>query len=395
MSELGHKYVEETTIQTHSGDTNWDTILTLSNTDLAAGTKYLLWAIVKDFGSASSSVVMGCRIAHGATPTSFTESEHYHEGMGASGWYVYNFFIEWTAISSEDVVLQIKTYNEGSPVRADQMSLCAIDLDGLAAGDYYYDSYTTDTDLSATPADGAEITFTPANNNDDWLVASVAALVPDDDLTPENGSRIEHGADVAPRAQRQGEDITERFMLGLVRPYTLANTSQTFTEQSYCDTTNNSRVYSAIFALRLNAFKDHAIYWVEADIGDPLSTTDYATEVGSTSITPSQTGKDNTGNVWMKYRQQVYQNGQSEVDQPPTQTSDAYQENEQWFWQDELPCQVMTVESLTASTQYDIDLDASEEVDTTHCEDRAIVAFTFELAAAAGAPAGLVRIIGT
>jgi len=74
-------------------------------------------------------------------------------------------------------------------------------------------------------------------------------------------------------------------------------------------------------------------------------------------------------------RMQLYENGQVQVDQPPTQTTDLLQQNRHWDGEGEHEWSIQTVENLDAGT-YTVDIDADSAFSNTNndAEDRLLVA---------------------
>ena len=400
MAEIAHAYAEQTTLQTHTGDTSWTDIsgATIASGSFTTGKKYLL-IIKATLNGDNAGGNFGMKVLHGSTD--FGTSISQIEPQTTSAFYPYFWFTVWTAVASEGIKMQYSNLlNTGDTVSADQLTLFAMNLsDDIAENtDWYFSETVADTNLSTTwsTTNNASITFTPSGASD-WIVMTLSRTETTS-TTREFESRINSSGDVTdtePQVRQEGEDTTyDNFVFGLLRVFALTNQSNTFTEQSRVDfgTGQGPRKSSAIFALNLEKFKDHTDVYIAAEVA--LGTSVYGTAVQTLGITPSQTGdvlilshyiwdaNVSTVNIsinW-KTRQQV-----DNSDQPPTQTADARNTAANWDSTDELIIVDMTVESLDSSAHTtDIDAYMVGSGPDGAAEDRSIVAFTMELAVVAG-----------
>ncbi len=401
MAEIAHAFAEQTSIQTHTGDTSWTDIsgAAIASGSFTAGKKYLL--ICKaNFGGNSFSGSFGIKTLHGSTD--FGTSVYQLEPAVISPliYYSYFWFTVWTAIASEGIKMQYQNVNNtGDTVHADQLTLCAINLsdDVTENTDWYFDETVTDTSLSTTwsTSNNGSVTFTPSGASN-WLIMT-ASRIDVSSVSVQFESRINSSGDVTdtePKVSQEGEDTTNDFLVfGLLRAFALTNQSNTFTEQSRVDSGSGAgpRKSSAIFALNLDKFDVHANIYTAAELA--LATTpNYDTEIQTLGITPNTTGDvlilshfifdaQTTGSATSKRnksRQQV-----DNADQPPGQTADARALNSNWDATDELIVADMTVESLD-NTLHTIAVDGDTDISSggdPRAEDRSIVAFSMELAA--------------
>ncbi|KKK98073.1 hypothetical protein LCGC14_2646410, partial [marine sediment metagenome] len=368
MAEIPHTYVEQTTQQTHTGDTNWTDIsgAAIASGSFTTGRKYLLVFMGMVNTNLAAATAVGIRALHGSI--AFSNSDLIVEPQQGSSRHTYHFMTVWTAVSGEGVKLQFQTNDGAATVRANQLTLFSMEISEqlVENTDWFFDEVIASTALPATwtSINNATKTFTPAAG-DDWLVITSSLILPG--ATNRNFQvRIERTGEastIEPQFSQEGENIaTDRFLFGLVRVFdNLGAVSQTFTEQSAQDGagTNGTRERSAIFILNLNKFARHSSAYTEAEI-DLAASPDYDTEVQTISITPTVLGDvwvlgswafgpDLVG-IYCKGRLQVDQ-----VDQPPGQTQ---QREDSFDATDVLPVQDQTVENLSAAAHI-VDLDAS------------------------------------
>ena len=167
MAQIPHTFVEQTTAQTHTGDTMYKDIsgASISSGSFTTGRKYLLIFQSQVQGQFSSSDI-GMRSVHGSTE--FTGSELKFEESPPS-FYPYTWFTVWTAVASEDLTMQFATSNSGQTVTADQLSITAIEIsEELTENtDWFFDSRTASDSLSTTfTATNPSVTFTPSGSDD-------------------------------------------------------------------------------------------------------------------------------------------------------------------------------------------------------------------------------------
>lgn len=395
MAEIAHDFVEQTTKQTHTGDANWTDITgaSIADTEFVTGRKYLL-VMTCVFDSTNVNQNASVRTLHGTT--AFASSEMSMEPRSSPNQYhQYMWFTVWTAVASEGVKMQFKIESGSHTVGADQVTLFSMEIseDLTEDTDWFFNENTTSTSLTSSwsTTNNATRTFTPGVANDHWLVMTRSQITPGS--TSNNfESRMERTGEASstePLLTIEGEDTTnDRQLHTIMRVFTLGNASNTFTEQSRNDqTSNGTRNYSGLFILNLDKFEDRNDVYTAAEV--TLSATDFATQVQTLSMTPTQVGDvwimgwwafDAGANVAAKSRLQVDQ-----TDQPGTQTSDAYETSKAHDATDELPLGIQTVENLSAAN-HDFDLDGSGD-GTNAAEDRSIFAVTMQVVGVAAGPA--------
>lgn len=393
---IDHVFVEQTTQQTRTGSTAYGDIsgATISSSNFTAGKKYLL--VVNAWVSKNTTGTRAAiKTVHGSTD--FSTSVMVLEPQTTTSWHPYTWFTVWTAVSGEDIKLQFATPNSSAQtVRADQITMLAINLsDDLTENtDWYFSEDTSGpTTYTTTMTDRASVTFTPGTASDSWLVMGTNRSQGVGGADNQESQLLQTGATASnePLTSQEGEDTTnDRFVHTLFKVYSLPASSQTFTMRSRQDsvTVAGSYLSSAVFALNLSKFKNQASVYTAAQ-SSGLSTTNFASNVQTLEFTP-----DNTGPVWVmsswtgdavaagnyqRSRLQVEDDSSTLNDQPPSQTSDEYQQNDAWDGTDELLYQYQTVTTLGGSIAHTINSDGSNEVSGGVSEDRTIFAVTMEL----------------
>ena len=306
MAAIATASVEQTTRQTHTGDTAWTDI---SGAAIAAGSfvanaTYIVWAKAQ-FGGSDENVLFGLRLVHGTTPTVFNGSTDEKEPTSQTDgeFHTYFFQVKFTRPgTAEAIKFQFRTLNGAKTVRADSLVILAIRLDAdLVDGTDY--KYGEDDETGATTAieeasytGFASITFTPGTASEDWLVVGCLNYLIDAGTFFSVLWRInrDSAADTAPFAQEEGENASDSRVNAMLRAYTLTAASHTFTVEAQDELDNadqNDHQFSSIFALRLDVFEDHTFDWTETEFS-PSTTGVYEEMTGVASYTP-QTAGDN------------------------------------------------------------------------------------------------------
>lgn len=371
MTAMQHAYSEVTSEQSTTSTSYGSTTCSIAAGSLTAGKKYLVWATAQIRGSnSSSSRPAHIRVAHGST--GFADSEYFSPQNFSLGHYrPYNWFTVWTAVSSENLVVEFKTVNADTTVYADQITLFALNIsDGVAENsDWFFSEDSTDSAaLTTSWVDGASITFTPSTGGQKWLVASLGQL------NVSGG-----GSAVRSRLTRSGEGSTPQPSQSIV-PYDwsnhcdqilnvvgvdLAAASNTFKEQSSSGASNShTRLHSKVFALCLSKLGTGSGYTYTDGAGDELTASAWAVTPQTHTFTPA------AGSVWIGGALIYGKTGASSrntsrmqvgnADQPGTQTSDAYKIDRSSAAGDE-GWSIQTVESLSASS-ITVDIDG-------YCQD--------------------------
>lgn len=403
-AELAHTFVEQTTRQTTTSTTYGDISgASISSASFTTGKKYLIF-ITAQVDTSNVAGLQYIQTLHGTT--AFADSECAMENNTTASRYTYQWWTVWTAVSGEGIKLQGKV--ESGTAGYDMMTMTAIKLsDDLTENtDWYHNEVAANTTLASTASttNNATITFTPGTASHRWLILSKCRIGPGIEGATSVISEIVRTGEASsntPIAQCEGEDGTnDRYILTLMRSDTLGAASNTYKETARYDgiAAVPVRTHSGIFALDLDKLRNATVNYEDATQEDIPTTVDYAHNIHTASITP-----DVAGDVWIlgavtvdwggtglygKVRMQV-----DNSDQPPGQTTKAYQLMDSWDTTDQNPIFYSTVENLSAAA-HTIDLDGSMEATGasrgTHL--RSIMAVTMELPAGAGGLA-LVKVV--
>ncbi len=351
------------------------------------GKKYLLM-VTASYSTNTATARSGVQVLHGTT--AFSDSESVGNSDTADHMNNYRWFTVWTAVADEAIKLQAKTLNAAWIGRVANVTILAIRLSDhfTESQDWYYDEEAADANpLNAT--DGASITWTPAAVTD-WLMMTqhqgdfsinstraTSALVLDDVAILTSGWETSQAT--ATLSQIHNTYAAE-----------LTAASHTLKERGSSDTgTAHTRLYSKVFAIRLNVFMQYAYQWTAGTTA--LSATNYATAAGTASLTP-----DLTGPVWVmgslvfdkanvgrsgEFRLQV-----ANSDAPAGQTAANYTFRAGADSLDDEPIYLQAVLDMTEDTPTAVDLDASADsiTSTPGVLARLVLAITLQLLAVAG-----------
>jgi len=384
LEEIPHDYVEVVSRkQTNNLDYNDLPGALLSSDNFERGENYLIYVTAQVNGN-DGSEVYAIQTVHGATV--FPGSEYRIESNGGAIYHTYAWFTVWSPStlgdSVDDIKLQYKlhTTDGGDIGRFDQVTMFTMELsDDLTDNvDWFFDDELDGDDLpnTWTVDNNAEITFTPDCSNNNWLVLATAQLDPESTgLNYE--TRLEATGGVTTNIDHlsnEGEDSDHEdlYVDTIAYTYTIPSVVTTFTSQSQNDGGGDSgtREYSAVFALNLDKLKYHNSFSTPTlkDIG---TIPNWVTEVQTLDFTPEEAGEvwilgyfisDTLPNSFEAYhaRMQVYEMGETQEDQPPTQTQDLYLQNREWDNTEAHEWTIQTVESFD-STTYTADIDADAE----------------------------------
>jgi hypothetical protein len=390
MAAIAHAFTEQNTAQTTTSGTYGDVSgAAITSGNFTAGKKYLLCVTAQI--NENSSGLVSVKTQHGTTD--FAQSEYIFGAAGSADRATYCFMTVWTAVSSEGIKLQFKTSAGTGAV--DQISLFAMNLsDDLTENtDWFFAERTNDDALSTTPTDGASVTFTPGTAGQNWLVlANTQYDISATDLVSSNITRSGEASSSTPSAQASYATASNQPCFALARVFSLGASSNTFKEVSASGATSNTRLNSAIFALNLGKFAVNQAAYTDAD-SSTLSTTNYATNLQTLSITPSTAsdvwilaywGADRNATARLvEFRVQV-----DSSDQPTGQTSDNYSfRAAATAAGDEDPYILSTLVSSMSAAAHTINLDASVDSATgaPTGQHRQLVAVTMELASTGNA----------
>lgn len=391
---IAHCFVEQNTEQTTTSSTMSDVtgaVIDDATCPLVEGKKYLI-SITFQTRNDVNTIPAEYDIVHGST--SFLDGVIEHRVGDATGAMIANHFITvWTAVSGEDIKIRFRSPNNTNTIKIDQIAMFAMNLsDNLTENtDWFFAERTTNDALSTTPSDGASVTFTPGTASHDWLVIAYALIHNGSQNTSQIISRLVRSGEAAstdPEWRVETVNTTsQRYAYAISRVFSLGAAENTFKEQSAGGATAGTRVHSAIFALNLNKFKNHANAYTAADAA--TSATNYATQAQTISITPDVQSNVYIGAFWGIDHGNAAIEGEFRIqvdnsDVPPAQTTDNYQfsgnSNDN---ADEIPMMITTFVSNMTAAAHTIDLDVSTDSAST-MQYRSLWAFTMELAAPTG-----------
>lgn len=407
MAAIDYASDTQLTGQTHTGDTDWTDVpgASIADADITDSGEYIL-LVTAQVGGDNISEQFGFRVVIGTTPTVLPGSTKIMEPGIATEHANYMFLHKFNASASagENIIkFQFQaTSLSTTTVNADTIVMLAINLDSLDATDWHYgedDDTGATTQLTTSFVDFATTgAFTP-NGTDDWMLLFCANyLINASNVNAEFRLRLDGSTaspdDDAPLFSEEGENVAEEKVYGLSRVFTPTNASHQWWVQGRDDATGtNEHQYSAIFALRLNAFQDHAFQWTEAL--EELDEIDVYEEVAAINpdIGPTTSDVIVIGSAIADFNAGGNQgNLRAQLGGTTTPTGrDSNRDARSYDSTDENPMFTMFVIPSASGTQ-DLDLDAQMNAigNGGGVEDRSFIAFSAELAAAAARRRGLI-----
>jgi len=385
---IEHAHASISSDVTTSSNTFTDvTGVTLASGNFTTGKKYLVDITAQCTYTSGDGTEM--RVVHGST--AFDGSQAWVNASSTDWRQTYHFMTVWTAVSAEGVALQFRSRTGGANVaKCNFGDIFVMNLsDDLTENtDWHFAEVSADDAMSTAYEDGASITFTPATASHDWLI--LGQILTDSGAQAVNYPtvRLTDGTTVLPQAQIDiGNNALDEKLYGLARVVTLAASSHTWKIQYKvsASTTANS-LHSKIFALDLNKFRNHT--FAQTDAATALSSTDWATQIQTASITPDVQGDVWIGAYWSydKNSSGNMANQRLQVDNsdaPANQTTAVYDYRGGIDGTDEEPMSITTMVTNMTAAAHTIDLDGSVDATTStpEAETRTIWAFTMELPA--------------
>lgn len=293
-TDLPHAYVEVTSAQTTTAAAGSPVDIpgaAISSASLVSAgiadssdTVIIVRAEIKTTGTS----LMGVRTLHGTT--AFGDSYGQVDSQTAGENYVYSWMRKWTKVAGEGIKCQFGS-DGVSTASVNFVTISVLGVGSLPAGAYQYAEDTADASLTTTPTDGASVTFSPSTTGN-WLVMSYTFT----DITSTTlgyTSSIVRSGEASSTTPgfgiEQGSTTANVAAMAGPRVYSLtASTSNTFKEQSAGRGTADTRLLSVIFALDLSQFQTVAQAYTDGSVN--LSTTDYATNLQTTSFDAPGTG---------------------------------------------------------------------------------------------------------
>ena len=407
MAEISHGSGSAAAETTHTGDTDWTTVLTVSDAALKVdNAKYLIKVVAKIHSDDNTNPLANFRMARGGTPTELPRSFQKLEVGSTSldNSQQYNWFHIFTQpATAEDILFQQKTDNAGNTVHTDDLHIFYMRLtgEGLTENTDWKVAVDTSgpTEHDDTMTSRVALTWTPATASHDWLILGNAS-VRIDTITDNYEFELfdSTGSAVLATHSREPEDLDEEQQQTLVAVLENLPASEQVvqfrTRDDAVGPPNNFYREGELFCLDLDLFEVHAVQSlgtlaqvdnnpIEANNLEPtpLTAGDWFIIAGVRALT--NTGSGNR----TKHRIQI-----AEVTDPVgffddpryTTTFDAT---------DEQYSTVAAMPNFAASAQ-NIDIDVEWTIGTSQSwNDRVAAAFSMELAAV-GAP-GAIRIENT
>lgn len=395
MTAIDYAYGEQLARVTHTGDTLFvDTGAEIPDADITDGANYAL-IVTSQNGYSSANSFYSIRVVQGTAPAVMVGSNFFQEpsDVGLRHNYVYVFNFTASEVAGENIIkVQMRADDFSLTVEMATIQMLAINLDDLDSNDWEYGQSVVSTDLTTSFVDFASITFTPANNNNDWLVIGCGGWTVDD-VTVNTQVRLRRDgtevapADSAPLFSEEGERATEMRKYGFCRGFTLDDSEHTFAIQMRDDAPKadqNDHEFSSLIAINMNAFQNHAFSWNEDEqaLGAPnvweeaLAVTPNIQPIASDMFVFGSCSSDNAVSG---SRLRIQLGGTTTP--VGRDTADGRFDAFSFDTTDENAMFTMAL-LLGQSEEQDLDLDALVAVTATQkIEDRSFVAFTAELVA--------------
>ena len=261
----GWSLITESSVTADSGTTGTSTSSTgwIDSSNLTAGDKYLIMAW-GSHNNGSASQQAGLRVVHGSnltsSPAAFTESQAIEEADSSNAAYKHSYFwfTVWTAVSGEDIGMEI--YRSGNTSRAEDISLVMINVDQLITdGDFQYDIDTTGGTLTTTPTAKSGFDWSPGTADDTWWVMGYVQ----GDTVEVGGDELEFRLNIDgsyySAMSIEGEDNSDTQLRGLGWAQTFPASLRSVDVEISESGPDQEWDASGVFALNLNVFEDFAI----------------------------------------------------------------------------------------------------------------------------------------
>jgi hypothetical protein len=383
---------DEDVAGTTATTTTWVTTAIIPAASFTANKRYLIIAHqAQDATSAANETRV--RLAHGTTPTVFTDASLAYEGLGIAMSHEEMFLFDFTQPgTTEDVLLQISVSASNTATnRLSQILAIKLDDDFVSGTDYHWAEDLVNYTMTATPtAKASTASFTP-NGTDRWLfighmIYDVVTII--DEIGFELHDTV---AGVLNRTQVEGEDATNDFhghnlyWVGIPSAASRVVSVRPFNEAG-----SNVMLASRVFAINLAKFAQSAHAFAAAEV-DPATSPTYTT-LATIAPTPDVTGdwvylaftsNDlNEAATDFETRLRVDPDGSGLVSDPAYSAVNVpgvdHQDN-----LDESSHAVFKLRSLSSGGARTINWDARQVAGTTgRLEDNGLVAFSVALAAA-------------
>lgn len=377
MADLAYTFTSDDTEYTQT-TIAWSEKVTISSGNFTAGNDYAIIANARVGQSAGSGGVS--LFEDGSQTTRTTRSFGARAGNGNTG-YPYTAMLLHTAPGTPvGVGIGIRTEGGSWTTYLDDLTLLAIDLDSLSAGDYYTQSHTSTTSLTTSWVTMNTLTFTPGNDGDDWLVfCNVNGSVDSAFRQPEARLIVDDTTVIALTITDPSTGSDGLYTYMLTGAINLDNTEHTIKLQMQEVSSANEYESSDILAIRMDAFEDHQFSYSSAvSSGNPVEIQ------GIAAFTPTSTGDIIIiGGGYCDSDSGASFNGVNMT----IDGTVAPANHNNWSCEqsdaDEIHAQFRFAEHAgTASTAIDIDVDGYEEDSSGQFEHCYAIAFSVKLAAA-------------
>ncbi len=273
MAEISHGSGSAAARTSHTGDTNWTTVLTVSDAALKVdNAKYLIKVVAKIHSDDNATPLANFRMARGATPTELPRSwQKLEVGSSSDGnSHQYNWFHIFTQpATAEDILFQQKTDVSGNTVHTDDLHIFYMRLTGEGLTENTDWKVAVEDTSGPTEHDGTmtsrvALTWTPATASHDWLILGNASIRVDSSLDKYEFEIFDStGSAVLATHKREGEDVDEEQQQTLVAVLANLPASEQVVQFRTRDTadvaTQNFYKESELFCLDLDLFEVHAV----------------------------------------------------------------------------------------------------------------------------------------
>ena len=269
MTAIGHGTANATSQTTHTGDTDWTTVLTIDSSNFADDGVYAFWVVAKIHSDDIDNPNAGWRMASGATPTLMPRSFQQIEIQTATAGFdhQHNYFHLFTQpAAAVDVVFQHKVFLDTVTVETEDLHVFwqKVNDDLTLDTDYFTEVDTSGPTLhTTTMVSRLAKTWTPDVANEDWVIFGQFSVDIDTIAVKYEAELFDlTGSTVLALHSREGEDAGEtqtQMLIGVLED--LPATAQTVQLRSRDHTATAANLYleGELFVMRLDAFEDFAV----------------------------------------------------------------------------------------------------------------------------------------
>ena len=380
---------DEDVAATVATDTAWVTTALIPAASFTANKRYLILAS-EAVGHSSAANESRVRLAHGSTPTVFTDASLAWEGIGSEQGHQAQWMFDFTQPgTAEDVLIQISSSSTTDVTnKLGQILVIKLDDDFVSGTDYFWAEDLTDYTMTATPtAKATTASFTP-NGSDRWLF--IGHMIYDVvGITTQIGFELyDSVAGVLNSESHEGEDATNDFHgHNLYWVGVPTNAARTLAVRPF-NSGSAIMLASRVIAINLAKFAQSAGVFDAAEV-DPATTPTY-TNLATLSVTPDVTGdwvyiaftnndvNESTTNFDTRVR--VNPDGAALIPDPDYPAG-GFPGVDEWDITDETPHSIFKMRSFTSGAARPIEFDARQAAGTTgRLEDNGLVAFSVALA---------------